>query len=117
MLINHLSLLIQAGDSKSSKEFRAEARYSEVFRRPLNSELDGKYSSRIVRSLGSTSGDIVGSKQRMDRINKIDKILGDGRLDMNDDQLTEKIIACAFQGAQCFGSRFLGEGLRKRNAN
>jgi len=52
----------------------------------------------------------------MDRINRIDKIPVHDQLDMNDDQLTEKITACAFKVHNA-GGRFLGEGLRKRNAN
>ena len=42
----------------------------------------------------------------MGRINKIDKIPGDDRLNVNDDQLTEKIIACAFKVHNALGAGF-----------
>ena len=52
----------------------------------------------------------------MDRINKIDKIPGDDKLNVNDDQLTEKIIACAFKVHNALGpvSRSLGESHYRR---
>ena len=41
----------------------------------------------IIRSSGLTSGKIVSRRQGMDRIHKIDKIPGDDKLNVNDDQL------------------------------
>ena len=49
----------------------------------------------------------------MDGINKIDKIPGDDKLNVNDDQLTEKIIACAFKVHNALGCGFSQKVLRK----